>query len=163
MALTYERVRQLFHYNPQTGVLKWKVSPRANVKAGQHAGSVDSNGRLMVMVDQISYHSGRLIWLWMMGAWPLGLIDHQDHNPLNNRWKNLRDVTQRVNAQNRLVSKNSKSGVRGVYWNKQQGKWHAQIAKDRKRIHLGWFGSFDAAVTARKHAETTLWNLPKGG
>ena len=160
MALTHERVRQLFHYNPQTGVLKWKVSPRANVKVDQHAGSVDGNGRLMVQVDYTSYHSGRLIWFWMMGVWPVGMVDHKDRNPLNNRWSNLREVTQRVNAQNRSLNSNNKSGVRGVYWNNQMHKWHAQIAKDRKKIHLGLFDSFDDAVLARKHAESTLWTLP---
>lgn len=161
--LTYERAREMLHYNPQTGVLKWKVSPRGNVKVGQHAGSVDGNGRLMVMIDQTSYHSGRLIWLWMMGKWPCGLIDHKDRNPLNNRWGNLREVTQRVNSQNRSMNSNNKSGVRGVYWNKRQGKWHAQIALDRKKIHLGWHDSFDTAVVARKQAESTLWKLPRGG
>ena len=163
MALTYERVRELLHYNPQTGVLKWKVTPRANVKAGQHAGSVDSNGRLMVMIDKTSHHSGRLIWLWMMGKWPLGVVDHRDRNTLNNRWKNLRDVTQRVNAQNRVVNKTSKSGVRGVYQPKGTSRWHVQIGVDGKRIHVGYYSSFEEAIAARKVAEATFWPQLHGG
>jgi hypothetical protein len=162
-SLTYERAREMLHYNPQTGVLKWAKDRRMGPKlAGKHAGFVDGNGRLMIQLDLETYHSGRVIWLWMMGHWPVGVIDHCDGNPLNNRWKNLRDVTQRVNAQNRLMNANNKSGVRGVYWNNQIGKWHAQIALDRKKIHLGYFDELTTAVAARRNAESTLWNLPKG-
>jgi hypothetical protein len=164
MALTHKRVREMLDYSPETGELVWLKNRRMGPKlVGARAGYVDGNGRLMVQLDKEAHHAGRLIWLWVTGSWPLGVVDHEDRNPLNNRWKNLRDVTQQVNTQNRSMNSNNKSGVRGVYWNKQQGKWHAQIAKDRKKIHLGFFVELTAAVAARKNAESTLWNLPNGG
>jgi hypothetical protein len=162
--LTYERAREMLHYNPQTGVLKWQKNRRMGPKlAGKHAGFVDGNGRLMIQLDMEIYHSGRVIWLWMMGHWPFGLVDHCDGNPLNNRWKNLRDVTQRVNAQNRLINSNNKSGVRGVYWSQQNQKWKVQIGSKQNKKYLGVFDSFDDAVVARKQAESMLWKLPRGG
>lgn len=163
MALTHEQLRHLLDYDPSTGKLRWKVSPRRSVKVGDIAGYVDGNGRRLVMIDQVGHHAGRLIWFWMTEAWPVGVIDHKDRDPLNNRWKNLRDVTSSVNNQNKGASKTSKSGVRGVYWNARMNRWHAQIALDKKKRHLGWFINFDDAVKARQEAEATLFQNPEVG
>lgn len=164
MALTHERVREMLHYDPETGVLTWRKNRRMGPKLiGKVAGYVDGNGRRLIEIDREIFHVGPLIWFWMTGKGPVGKVDHKDRDPLNNRWANLRDVTKGVDAQNRSLNSNNKSGVRGVYWNKQAGKWHAQIAKDRKKIHLGHFAEFTAAVAARKQAEISLWDLPKGG
>jgi len=43
----------------------------------------------------------RLAWLYMAGAWPSGVIDHMNGDPSDNRWSNLRDVTQAENNANR--------------------------------------------------------------
>lgn len=161
--LTFARVRELLDYTPETGVLTWKVARRHAVKAGDVAGFVDGNGRRMVEIDEQGYHVGPVIWLWVTGQWPVNKVDHKDRNPLNNRWENLRDVTKSVDAQNRSVGKNNKSGVRGVFWNTRQERWQAQITLDRRHRHLGLFVDFDKAVAARKIAESTLWNLPEGG
>jgi GH25 family lysozyme M1 (1,4-beta-N-acetylmuramidase) len=49
--------------------------------------------------------------------------------------------------------------VPGVCWLPSHQKWGAKIGKK----HLGYFVELTAAVAARKQAESTLWNLPKGG
>lgn len=51
---------------------------------------------------------------------------------------------------------NNTSGVRGVYLIK--GKWSAKIVFQKKQYHLGSFDSIEAAATARKEAETLLFD-----
>ena len=51
------------------------------------------------------------------------------------------------------LSKNNTSGFKGVYWNKEKGKWGAQITFRRKNYNLGRYDNIEDAVAARKAAE----------
>jgi hypothetical protein len=75
-----------------------------------------------------------------------------DYEPSNCRW-----VTKETQMQNRRVLKNNKTGVPGVYLNKQNGKYHAQISVNNKRKHLGFFGTLEEAIEVRKIAEQQFW------
>jgi hypothetical protein len=79
--------------------------------------------------------------------------DHINRNRLDNRKNNLRSVTPHQNSFNLSVSKNNKSGYKGVYWFKRDGKWKVQIKVDGRQIHLGVFSNIKNAVLARKKAE----------
>lgn len=81
------------------------------------------------------------------------IIDHISHDKMDNRRANLRKCTNAQNIRNGSLSKNNTSGVTGVYFDNNRGKWHAQIRVDRKAIFLGRFDSFDEAVAARREAE----------
>lgn len=81
------------------------------------------------------------------------VVDHINHNKLDNRKCNLRICFQKENASNKSKSKNNTSGVTGVCWHKKAKKWHSQIKHNRKNIHLGLFDNFDDAVKARREAE----------
>ena len=48
------------------------------------------------------------------------------------------------------------SGVKGVYWNKDAGKWKARIAVDRQDKHLGYFEDILEAAYHRYAAEQCL-------
>ncbi len=71
----------------------------------------------------------------------------------DNRKSNLRLVTISQNQMNRKTQNNSLSGVAGVGWNKQRGKWRARIKVNGKEKYLGEFTDFEDAVKARKEAE----------
>lgn len=90
-----------------------------------------------------------LLHRWLFDN-PKGLvIDHINHNSLDNRRDNLRVITQGQNTQNREgAMKNSKSGVRGVHWNKKCGKWHAQVGVNNEIIYLGLFEDLKEAEQA---------------
>ncbi|MDF1511074.1 endonuclease subunit [Bacillus phage vB_Bacillus_1020A] len=79
---------------------------------------------------------------WLMGE-PCGfVIDHINHDTLDNRRVNLRAVKQRANIQNSLKPlKTNKSGFRGVSWDESSNKWRAQISINKKVINLGRFSS----------------------
>jgi len=69
------------------------------------------------------------------------VIDHIDGNKQNNNITNLRVVTQQQNCMNQTRAK-------GYYFNKQRGKWRAQIKLNGKHIHLGYHDTEQEA----KHA-----------
>lgn len=92
---------------------------------------------------------------------PEGLqIDHINHNTLDNRRSNLRIVTNGQNQQNRKGPQrnNKSSGIRGVTWCKQRGKWIAQMGLNGKNINLG--GYDDLEVAARVVAEARKKHMP---
>lgn len=81
------------------------------------------------------------------------LVDHINHNTLDNRKKNLRLATYSQNQMNLTVKSNNTSGVTGVSWDNTHKYWVARIQKEHNRITLGQFCNFDDAVRARKMAE----------
>ena len=85
-------------------------------------------------------------------------IDHINHNTLDNRRNNLRVVNNSQNQMNRDKPKQNTSGVKGVYWHKNKGKWQANIQVDNKLLYLGIFDSKQDAIAARKSAEKEYFN-----
>lgn len=82
----------------------------------------------------------------ILGASRGQVVDHRDHNPLNNTRSNIRIATLRENSRNRR-------GVTGVRWNRRRRKWEAHIWTGAKRVSLGFFRDRDDAVEARKRGE----------
>jgi len=73
------------------------------------------------------------------------VIDHINHNGLDNRNANLRLATFAQNARNSRRRRN-RSGYKGVCFTKDKGKYRAVIWHDNKRIHLGYFDSSISAA-----------------
>jgi hypothetical protein len=160
--LTQERVRELFHYDPLTGVLTVSQN-RGTAKAGDVAGFIDHQGYRMIKIDQVRYLSGRLIWFYVTGRWPEE-VDHKNLNRSDDRWDNLREATRSQNCANKgQFYKKNKFGLRGV---KQQSKYKfaAVIAVGQEEIYLGSFSTAaEAAIVydeaARKyHGEFARFN-----
>ena len=76
-------------------------------------------------------------------------VDHIDNNPSNNALLNLRWATASENSQNKKTHKNSKSGVKGVYFHKASKKYEARISIDGIKVHLGLFVNLEDAKQAR--------------
>ena len=53
----------------------------------------------------------------------------------------------------RGANRNSRSGVKGVYWSDREGCWIAKITVRRRTITLGRFTDHQKAIEARKSAE----------
>lgn len=81
------------------------------------------------------------------------IVDHINHNTLDNRRMNLRIVNNSQNQMNRDKPKQNTSGIKGVYWHKNKEKWQANIQVDNKLLYLGIFDSKQEAIKARKDAE----------
>lgn len=63
--------------------------------------------------------------------------DHINHNKLDNRKVNLRNVTRSQNAKNRKKKAKASSEYKGVYWHKNRKKWSVRIFFNKKRFYLG--------------------------
>ena len=81
------------------------------------------------------------------------VIDHINHNTVDNRRVNLRVSTYHENMYNKVVRKDNRSGTTGVSWNTQKQKWQAFITVEGKKHHLGFFADKEKAASARKSAE----------
>ena len=76
------------------------------------------------------------------------LVDHIDHNGLDNRKSNLRLCTNRQNQQNRRPTRGSNSRYKGVHWCNFHKKFRARITHNGIRLHLGYFEDEIAAAKA---------------
>lgn len=80
------------------------------------------------------------------------IVDHINHNGLDNRKINLRICLHKENIRNQ-----NKEKIIGVNYDKKRNKWVAQITKDYKNYFLGRFDTFEEAIIARIEAETRLF------
>jgi hypothetical protein len=154
--LTQERLKELLHYDPDTGDFTWKISPRYGINIGCMAGcNFLSNGKRYssVMIKGNRYSLHRLAWLYVYGAEPLETVDHINGDGTDNRISNLRDVSLAENQKNKRQYKNCTSGCTGVIWVKKKSTWHATICINSKRISLRYHRNWWDAVCARKSAE----------
>jgi hypothetical protein len=136
--LTAERLRELLHYNPETGVFTRRLEWYGR-KPGSVVGTKNGNGRLRCSIDGDGYYLHRLAWLYVHGVWPPEEIDHINRIPDDNRLANLRPATRPENGANRGRQSNNSSGFTGVAWNKKLGKWESYIYHVNKRHMLGRF------------------------
>ena len=141
--LTQKRLKELLHYDPGTGELKRIKSKPGPVKKNGLAGTINENGYLIVTVDCIRYRGHRLAWLFFYGFFPENDIDHINRNRLDNRIKNLREVSRSCNLRNSDNSCNNTSGVKGVSWDSFGNSWKAQISTNYKNNYIGCFGIED--------------------
>lgn len=155
--LTAQRLRELLHYSPETGVFRVAERTNPRMKVGDIAGTIHRTGYRYIMVSGKTHAAHRLAWLYVHGVWPSGDIDHMNGDPADNRIENLRDVPERYNMQNeRRPRKSSTSGFMGVRWREERQCWIAELSIDGKRRRLGAFKSPEDAHAAyleakRKH------------
>ncbi len=154
--LSAERLRELVHYEPETGALYWRVA-RQRINVGDEAGVLNAAGYRVVRVDGALYRAHRLVWLHVHGEWPSHQIDHRNNVRHDNRIVNLRDVEQSTNQRNRSnVRGDSQSGIMGVSWDKRRQKWRVRIAIGGKHQHVGYFEDARAASSAYAERKRVL-------
>jgi hypothetical protein len=88
-----------------------------------------------------------LMHRFILGASKGVFVDHIDGNPLNNQRGNLRLVSNRQNCLNQKIGVRNKSGYKGVWWNKESGKWATGVrGENKEKYFLGYFeNKHDAA------------------
>jgi HNH endonuclease/AP2 domain len=154
--LTPERLREVLHYDPETGEFRWLQRVSSAFHIGDLAGSLSHRYRC-IRIDGRTYTAHQLAWLYMKGEWGRPMIDHRDRDPTNNRWDNLRLATFSHNSANRRRHRNNTSGFKGVRFDRQTGKWIARIWKDGRAYFLGRFATPQAAHEAYAAAAHALY------
>jgi len=132
----FRRLRELFSYDPDTGIIARLISTSSNARAGDVAGCVHkASGYLIIRIGGRLYKAHRLAFLFMTGIWPPHQIDHVNLDRADNRWVNLRMATGAQNSANTRVKTSNKSGFKGVV--KGGRKWEARIQVNGKPLYLG--------------------------
>lgn len=145
--LTANNVRDLLNYDQKTGVFTWKVDVAKNRKVGQVAGSLSTQGYVVLTIGRKTYKAHRIAWLYVYGEWPSSILDHVNQCRNDNRIANLRLADAVLNGKNRKPNK-GRVGATGASFVKSRNRWIASIMVDKKRLHLGSFVNQADAVTA---------------
>lgn len=144
--ISVERLREMLNYDPQTGIFTWKIRPSPAAAAGDKAGCFD-RGYIRIKVKGKLYNAHRLAWFYCYGINPIN-IDHINRDSTDNRIDNLREASQsqnRANSRNRKTK--TKSGLKGVYYQKHTSLWFASMGSAGVYKYLGsWKDKKDAAI-----------------
>jgi hypothetical protein len=139
-----EELKELLHYEPDTGLFRWKVTRSGMAEINSIAGSLNNCGYIQIMINYKKMMSHRLAWAFYYNQDPGSMqIDHIDGSKSNNKIVNLRLAGPGPNKAYAGPQKRNKLGVKGVcYWN---GKFKAQICKNGKNYHLGLYDAIEEA------------------
>lgn len=146
-------LRSALNYDPESGILTWKLDPGGRVKSGDVAGSPDKKGYLRVKHKGRMYQAHRLAWLLIHGVLIDGPVDHINGRVRDNRAVNLREGTNGINAQNlKVARKDNGSGYLGV--SPDGNRWRAQIQYKGTIYYLGAYAdpvtAHQAYLTAKR-------------
>lgn len=149
---TSERVRELFDYDPETGLFTARTA-KGN-RLTKFSGYLRPDGYVDLMVDGAKYRAHRIAWLHVFGKWPEGVIDHIDRNRSNNRLANLRDVTPAYNMHNseRSGTRGGKAGIE----RRPSGRFRVKLSVGGKQYTVGTFDSEKEAADAYFSAKYKL-------
>ena len=153
--LTQARLKELLHYDPDTGKFTaLQTLPHNRKKAGSQVGfSTGPEVYRAIRVDGRSILEHRLAFLYMCGTVP-NQVDHINGVRDDNRWVNLRESDHSLNAQNQRKNRKSKSGILGVYYGR--ASYFSSININGKKIYLGSFPTADEAFSAYLQAKRHL-------
>ena len=160
-----EYLHQCFAYDGKTGRLFWKRRPHEHFAstrsfkittkryAEQVAGSLHSNGYIVVHLDGKEVFAARIIYKMHYLSDPV-FVDHIDRDKQNDRLANLRNATNAENSRN-SIQKPGETGYPGV---KRQGrKFQSRIKINDIYIHLGTFITAEEAYAAYQIAANRLF------
>lgn len=155
--IDHATLTSILRYDPITGNLYWN-QPRPKIKVGAKAGSLHHKGYVNLEINGKFYSAHRLVWFFVTGAMPNGIVDHINGNRSDNRFENLREATH---GQNRANSKhNNKTGLKGVRFLSwvPEGKrrWAAGITHNKQVTYLGSFHTKEEAHSAYCEAAKRL-------
>lgn len=137
--LTAEQAQNLFIYDPETGEFISRIKSGSR-PAGVPVGRPHSRGYIQIHYRKRHYYAHRLAWLYMTGSWPEGQIDHINGLRDDNRFCNLRDVTQSRNMLNQKAPlQRNKVGILGISKVTRSDKYVAQFTFEGQKITVGYF------------------------
>lgn len=149
-----KEIKDYLKYDPETGVFTWKEG-RPGASKGKRAGFFHKRGYRYIGVNNKRYQEHRLAFCMMGIEIPKNLqVDHINGNPIDNRWCNLRLVTQRDNCNNMALHRNGH--LAGTSYIKGQDKWKSKITINKKAVHLGCFKTQEEAHQAYLAAKEKL-------
>lgn len=150
MDLTINRLKEVIHYDPDTGRftrLQSTASYPGRQLVGKEAGACSHHGYRKIVIDRRRYYAHRLAWFFIHGVWPRFQVDHVNGDPRDNRIANLREATPSQNTANRRQAPGRMRGIK-----KKNNRWQARIQVDRQQFYLGSFATPGEARAAYAEA-----------
>lgn len=181
-SMTFEQISKLLRYDSGNGRLFWL--PRTpdqfagtEGRTAEHAcanwnskfsgkeafTATNGHGYRRGTIFNRRYQAHRIVWLLHYGKWPAADIDHINGDRADNRLINLRSVSRAENAKNQRARITNTSGVLGVSWDKQTGKWRVSIQIEGQTRKIGRFPDIESAAAARKAADLRFGFHPNHG
>ena len=155
-SLNAENVHKVFKYDKDTGIL-YRSMINGRLKVTGASGRNPYYQYLVTAYNGRQYRVTHIIWLIVYGKFPTVHIDHINTIQNDNRLINLREATQTQNRANTTVTTRSKSGVKGVFWDKERNRWSVYITSDYKTYFVGRYDDIEDAKKAYKNKATELW------
>lgn len=175
-----EYLSECFDYNPETGLLTWRIRPVSHYSVGGHSdahlaarcnsqyagkpalNAIKKTGYRMGALDRITRTAHRVIWKLVNGVDPI-VVDHVNGNKADNRLCNLRNVDQRLNMRNLADSHKGSGGIRGVWRHRNGGGWQSHITDDSGAVLTMFSKHRDEAVAWRRAMEERLGYITREG
>lgn len=154
--MNQERLKELVHYDPETGVFT-RTSSYYKSRVGKEIGTMDTRGYIVMSIMRKTQLAHRLAWLYVYGCFPSSHLDHINGDTTDNRISNLREATSKQNQENRKLQKNNKTGYRGVIFRPSSGRYLAYVKHHREQIFLGSFATAEEASAAVKTKQDELY------
>jgi hypothetical protein len=113
--------------------------PHSKSKIGDIAGCLDSEGYRVIQYRRKAYKAHNIIWLLMKGEFPPNgfVVDHEDFDSSNNRWGNLRVITEHNSRIYRRIHKRNTTGFKGVTFRARNKQYEANIGVNGRVKYLG--------------------------
>lgn len=155
-------IKSRIEYVHQTGLFFWKPDAHKGRNVflnGMLIQGYDYRGYARVHIKNKVYLLHRLAYFFIYGlSDQLKDIDHIDGNPGNNKINNLRLSTRAQNIQNKKISKNNTTGVKGISFHKKERKYYATIngtvivdgKKKKKNLYCKAFRCLSQAIKELK-------------
>ena len=139
------------------GTFTWKVGAQNRLKGSPAFATKYGTGYLGGMCEGTLLLAHRVRWVFSHGYWPDLWVDHINGDKHDNRIQNLRLAGVALSNHNRRF-KNT-SGYIGVSKSKvdRQGRYIAQIQKDKKHYHLGYYHDPKEAALVRDKKAIELY------
>lgn len=131
MTIFVEDLRELFSYDPNSGVITRKVQ-QGNYPAGSIC-KAKLGDYLKVKVYGKDVLQHRLAWYLHYGTQPPAQLDHRDLDKQNNRISNLRASDASTNQMNIAVHKRSQTGIKGIMPVRGGTMYRAEVCVEGKR------------------------------
>lgn len=150
-SLDLDRLQEVLDYDPETGILSWRIRLSPRNRPGQRAGHLTDDGYRRIGIDGVQHFAHHLAWYHFYGEIAEREIDFKNLNKDDIRIHNLRLASRAENAHNVARVSTNSTGYKGVaVFNnpRNRKKYRAQIRANGQRLFLGLFHTPEEAYEA---------------
>lgn len=155
--ITQQLLKELFYYNPITGVFIRRKCTANRHKLNETVGTINNQGYVVFSVGGKVRLAHRMAWIYMFGSISKETIDHINGNRDDNRISNLREASRKENQHNRKATKRNKLGIKGI--SKVGDLYKACIYHNGKNVYIGTYSDLNKAIEEYRKKEFELRGL----